>query len=74
MYLLEFGGELVEASEPAHGLVRSIVGDGLIEPLDAIVEEVEAGHVVLDPVDALEVSVDDLERLFELVQAVGDGG
>ena len=53
---------------------RSPVADGaygLVKALDPVGKEIEARHVVLDPVDALKIAVDDLERLLELLQAGG---
>ena len=43
----------------------------LVETLDAVGKQIEPGDVVLDPVDALQVLVDDFERRLDLVQPVG---
>ena len=73
MHLLEFLGELIETADVPGPLVHAVIAHRLIEALDAVGEEIEARHVVLDPVDALQVLVDDFERLFELAQAIATG-
>ena len=60
--------------DPAGPVADAVIAHGLIEAVDTIGDKVEAGHVVLDLVDALQVLVDDLERRFQLVQAVGTAG
>ena len=70
MDLLELLGELVEPGEAAGPLADAEFAHRLIEPLDAVGQEIEPRHVVLDPVDALQVLVDHFERRLEIVQAV----
>ena len=73
MHLLELLRELVEPGQTAGPLAHADIVHGPVEALDAVGEEIDPGHVVLDPVDALQVLVDDFERRLELVQAVARG-
>ena len=60
MHLIEFVAEVIGARRrPADRRGRGIFAKRLIETLDAVGEEIEPGDVVLDPVDALQVLVDD---------------
>ena len=74
MHLIEFVADVISPAEPADRRGRGIFAKRLIETLDAVGEEIEPGDVVLDPVDALQVLVDDLERRLDLVQPVGGRG
>jgi hypothetical protein len=74
VHLVEFLADLIR---PAEGTDRRSIGEfaeRLVEALDAVGEEIEPGDVVLDPIDTLQVLVDDLERGLDLVHPVGGGG
>ena len=71
VHLVEFLGELIGPAEAADRRGRGIFAQRLIETLDAVGKQIEPGDVVLDPIDTLQVLVDDFERRLDLVQPVG---
>ncbi len=73
MHLIELLGELVKPGQAAGPLARADIAHGPVEALDPIGEEIEPRHVVLDPVDALQILVDDFERRLDLAQPVAGG-
>ena len=74
MHLVEFVADLIGPAKAADRRGRGIFAERLVETLDAVGEQIEPGDVVLDPIDALQVLVDDFERRLDLVQPVGGGG
>ncbi len=45
-------------------------GNSLVQPLHLVGETVKARKIVLDPVETLQIGVDDFEGFFELAEAI----
>ena len=72
MHVFELGVEVVFRGRTLDlRRARPLVADRPIELVDALRQHAKPAELVFDPIDALEVAIDDLERLLDLVQPLG---